>query len=239
MRITVPCYDCTKGGPPGQMVLVDGELDDAGVVYVECPKKHRSAVVFNARRHEILIRSGAKALLQGFASESIFSMHAALERAYEFYIRAVCRHHNVPADQFEAAWKDNDYSERQLGAFAFLYLQEVGQFLPLDKKKITEVRNRVIHKGHIATESEARKFGEAVFRRIRDIERALDRFPEAVKAEKAHQLDVQRKSIPPDIAQGTLEVLSVLVQDGKVTGPTATFEEYLSALQEGIRKGTA
>lgn len=165
-------------------------------------------------------------------------MHAALERAYEFYIRVVCRHHNVGADQFEAAWKDTNLSERQLGAFIFLYLREMGEHLPVNKK-ITEIRNSVIHRGHIATAGEARQFGEMVFRRIDAIEKGLARFPEATRAEAAHELEIQQQSVPAGLKHGVFQVQSVLFEDGVVTGPVSTFEQYLSGVQQGLAKGWA
>jgi hypothetical protein len=114
-------------------------------------------VIFNARRHEVLLRSGGKALLAGFANEAMISLAAALERAYEFYIRVVCRQRKIGDEQIGAAWKEIGHlSERQLGAFGFLYLLENGEPLLLNKK-ITEIRNHIVHQGRIATEIEARR----------------------------------------------------------------------------------
>jgi hypothetical protein len=240
VRPSVPCSACLVGRPPTDpFLLVQGELDDKGFVEIECPKGHRSAVIFNARRYEILLRSGAKALLQGFASESIFSMHAALERAYEFFIRVVCRHHEIPPEQIDAAWKGMArQSERQLGAFSILYLLEMGKPLPLPEG-IATMRNDVVHKGHIATEVEARKFGEMVFRRIREIEQALARLPEAVRAEAEHELEEMRQSIPAGLERGVFEVHSIQHQDGVITGPSSTFEQYLTGIEQGLAKGWA
>jgi hypothetical protein len=240
VRLSVPCSACLEGRPATDpFLLVQGELDDKGIVQIECLKGHRSAVIFNARRYEILLRSGAKAPLQGFASESIFSMHAALERAYEFFIRVTCRHHKISPERIDAAWKGlAKQSERQLGAFSLLYLLEMGEPLPLPEA-ITKMRNDVVHKGHIATEVEARKFGEMVFRRIREIEQALASLPEAARAETEHELEEQQRSIPAGLEHGVFEVHSVQHQDGVVTGPSSTFEQYLTGVEQGLAKGWA
>lgn len=153
--------------------------------------------------------------------------------------QGVCRHHRIAREQFEAAGGAvKSQSERQLGAFMFLYLREMGEHLPLNKR-IPEIRNRIVHQGRIAKEAEAREFGELVFGRIRQIERALERLPAASAGEAAHELEVQRQSVAPDIEQGTFQVRSVLVEEGEVTGPTSTFAQYIAALRQGIEKGLA
>jgi hypothetical protein len=230
-----------EGRPPDDpFLLVQGELDDNGLVQIECPKGHRSAVIIDLRRYEILLRSGAKALLQGFASEAIFAIAAALERTYEFYIRVICRHRNVHPEQIEAAWKGiARQSERQLGAFSILYLLEMGEALPMLANSITEMRNDVIHRGHIATEAEALKYGREVFHRIRQIEASLARTPEAVRAEAEHELTERRRFVPQGLEWGVFAVHSVLFKGREVTGPTSTFDEYLDGVRQGLAKGWA
>src|SRR5690348_16078313 len=135
MKVPVPCIVCSRGRKPGNLVFASGELDETGVVYAECEASHKTAVIYDARRYEVLLRSGAKALLGGFANEAIASLAAALERAYEFYIRVICRHRSIDDKQMVLAWKEvGSQSERQLGAFAFLYLIENGEPLLLNKK---------------------------------------------------------------------------------------------------------
>lgn len=133
MRVPVPCLVCSRGRKAGELVLALGELDETGVIYAKCEESHQTAVIYDARRYQVLLRSGGKALLGGFANEAIASLAAALERAYEFYIRVICRKNAIDEKQMSSAWKEVGHqSERQLGAFTFLYLMDNGRPLPLN-----------------------------------------------------------------------------------------------------------
>jgi hypothetical protein len=239
MRIPVPCVACSKAGKGGGLVFAHGELDASGVVYAECPASHRTAVIYDARRYEVLLRSGAKALLSGFANEAIASLAAALERAYEFYVRVICRKHSIDKGQIAAAWKEvGSQSERQLGAFSFLYLIDNAKPLPLSKK-IPEIRNRIVHQGRIAKEDDAKEFGRLVFDRIRDIERALAKYPDATNAEVSAEAEAQKQSLPLGMEYGSLRIMSMMAQAGQVTGPVESFDDYLKGLEQSVAKGLA
>ena len=50
----------------------------------------------------------------------------------------------------------------------------------------------------------------------------------------------QERSGPADLEQGIFEARNVLLEGGRVTGPTTeTFDQYLAALQQGIARGMA
>jgi len=242
VKLPVPCLHCSEGAPdpdPHGLVWEVGELDDSGVVYVECRWAHKSAVIFDARRYQMLLRSGAKALLAGFSSESIASLAAALERAYEFYIRVVCRHRSIPLQRIEDTWKEmKSQSERQLGAFMLLYLLEMQKPLPLNPE-IPAIRNRTVHQGRIAKEQDARRFGGLVFARIMEIEVALQQYPEAVNGEAEHEVQQQIASMPKGMQHAKMKIMTVLVKDTQATGPVQSFDEYLTALQTSIERGLA
>lgn len=72
-----------------------GEMHDSGVIFVNCPEGHRSAVLYNHRRHEVFFASGAMALLDGYANEAASSFATALERFYEFCIRVICKKQSI------------------------------------------------------------------------------------------------------------------------------------------------
>ena len=65
-------------------------------------------------------------------------------------------------------WKQvANQSERQLGAYYFLWYTFFGETPEfLDRRKV-ELRNSVIHKGRLATKEESEEFGEYVFDYIR------------------------------------------------------------------------
>ena len=76
--------------------------------------------------------------------------------------------HQSDSLDFEKIWNSvKNQSERQLGAYYFVYAIQFNELPPfLDDKKV-QLRNAVIHKGKLASESEAKEFGEYVFQYIR------------------------------------------------------------------------
>jgi len=241
MRIIAPCVNCAeeqKTPDASKLQILIGELDETGVVYLDCPKGHKSAVMYDARRYEVLLRSGGKALLQGYANESVASLSAALERAYEFYVRVVCRFKRIRQEEIDKAWKTvGSQSERQLGAFNFVFLLQENSAIKLDPK-IPEIRNKIVHKGRIAKERDALEFGELVFKRIRRIEKAMASYSEAVDEESKHELAVQEKSIPKNMRFARLKVTSVVIDgENKVVGFPERFSDYLVALRQSMEKG--
>src|SRR5438094_6529995 len=121
MYVAAICAVCANRlDPKGRSLppFVRGELENSGLVHVKCGLEHESFVIYDARRYELLMRSGAMALLDGYSNESITSFATALERAHEFYVRVSCRSRNVDAIQFERTWRAMEVqTERQLGAF--------------------------------------------------------------------------------------------------------------------------
>lgn len=242
MLLRVPCPQCTVGkrpGDPGSLNFTDGEMDNSGVVYLTCSQQHSSAVIFDARRYQILLRSGAKAFVKGFSNEAIASFSAALERAHEFYAKVICRSRGVTPEILKKAWGSvAKKSERQFGAFTFLFLLDQGQVLELDPK-IPSIRNSVIHAGNIATQKEALDFGEMVFRRIRQIEVALESHEQAVGEEGERELKEQEQSVTPGVGYARIKIQTVRVQGNLGVGVAETLSEYLDALRVSIEKGMA
>ncbi len=119
------------------------------------------------------------ALLDGYSREAISSMAASLERFFEYYILVICLKNDIAYEQFGEAWKPvAKQSERQLGAFLFVYLLEGGKPLtPLinDQKPTLQgrsrgkiltwaaFRNEVIHNGYIPTNEEVLEYGNLVY----------------------------------------------------------------------------
>lgn len=90
------------------------------------------------------------------------SFASALERLYEFAIRIFISDSSTD-ELFEQTWKKvANQSERQLGAFLFLYLDKIKKSPPVLSESNTSFRNRVIHKGYIPSKDESVAFGEAV-----------------------------------------------------------------------------
>jgi hypothetical protein len=130
MKILVPCITCMKdaaeifrttGTSPSAQVL-SAEMEDTGVVYVSCNRGHKTAMLHRNRKHQILFESGCLAFLDHYTNEAVSSFSAALERAYEFFIRVAYRKLGVSSALLELSWKQvASLSERQFGAFVLIY----------------------------------------------------------------------------------------------------------------------
>ncbi len=190
--------------------LLLGEVSDNGIIFVTCPEGHRSAVLFKIWKHELLFTSGAMALFDEYINEAVLSFAVALERAYEFYIRVICRKRNLTMDIFESTWKTvARQSERQLGAFCFLFALETNTSFNLSNN-ITEFRNKVIHKGYIPPKKDVYDFAEAIFNTIRFIiEKLLETAEDSVKEENKAIIEKQLNSIPKEMPQAVMGTFSL------------------------------
>lgn len=244
MRTAAVCPVCleeqAKSATSPVLSPLSGELDDCGYIHVECAQGHYGVVIFNARRYEVLMQSAAQAFVDGYTNEVIAVMSAALERAYEFYIRVSCRAKSISNDALQIAWKGvASQSERQFGAFQFLYLIDHGQAFKLDKA-ITETRNNIVHKGRIAREKEALSFAENVFRHVRVIEESIkSKFPQDADKESTQEVDVQKAHIPEGVVTITLKKQTVRVDASKneVVGVVDSFLDMVRAVVERRSRG--
>lgn len=197
MRVFASCphcvYESLKAGVKSPTHFLFGEIDDNGLIHTRCDRGHGGVVILDAPRYEILIESAARAFLDGYTNETVAVLATALERAYEFHLRVLFRAKGVTPELFAAGWKElANSSERQFGAFHMLHLFAEGELIPLDKR-IPEIRNKVVHRGHIVREKEALEFAELVFSRIRSMEKELEsKYKEASVAEAKYQVSQQQ-----------------------------------------------
>lgn len=178
MKLLLNCVHCLVDDQSTN--LVDVDLRDDGFYELTCSKGHRSANLLQNQKYQLLFESGALALLDGHTREAVSGFASALERFLEFYIKVICLEHNIAYEDVENCWKDvKKQSERQLGAFIFLYLLETEQPTQFLKKRVTRIgnesrdiqafRNDVIHAGYIPTHDEVVQYGEHVFDTIESI----------------------------------------------------------------------
>jgi hypothetical protein len=138
-------------------------LNNDGIYFIKCKVGHETYYVDQSLRFQNLFHSGCYALLDGYHRESISSFAASLERFYETIIKVLISKSSVDAKAQESAWKTiKRQSERQLGAFVYLFLREYSKMPRLLTDADVKVRNDVVHMGHIPTYEEAIAFGEAV-----------------------------------------------------------------------------
>jgi len=170
------CFDCmTKFATAPSLVLLSDYLRD-GTCELSCENGHKTVVCLQQFPFEIHFQIGALALLDGYYAESTFAFAKALERFYEFCIKLFSLEDVLPG-VFEMTWKSiKKQSERQLGAFIFLYLKKFKECPPIfsDQKfssslKCSEFRNNVIHQGYLPSKDQAFAYGQMIFEYIQQL----------------------------------------------------------------------
>ncbi|ULH16814.1 hypothetical protein MF271_09700 [Deinococcus sp. KNUC1210] len=167
MNFPTTCPHC------GQTVQT--EYLDSGIHDLTCPNCQQRWVLFiRKHRFEMLFDLGTRALLMGFAREAVSNFASALERCFEFYLkaalleRAASEHRDLTtvSRELDATWKLLiSQSERQLGAFAAVYFSRQGQapdFLTPQSLQ-ADFRNRVIHRGYLPREEEVDAYAARLF----------------------------------------------------------------------------
>lgn len=106
------------GGLPGHPSFepILANYYEEAVVYIECSRGHKSAVMLQSQKFEILLESAVNALLAGYTIEAASSLSSAYERFLEFSIKVFCKKHSISKDALEETFKQvSKQSERQIG----------------------------------------------------------------------------------------------------------------------------
>lgn len=193
MLLDLVCYHCVidqlnngvpdeKAGEPIMTPL--NEVNNTGIYEVNCDQGHTSKTVLNNIDFEILFEYGLNAIVDGYYRESVSTITASLERYFEFFIKVILTHSKVQNEEIEKTMKlVSNQSERQLGAYIFLYCQTFGEKPPLlNPNKEVKFRNKVTHKGYIPTKEESIKYADKVLELMEDsLIKLKNKFPEATK----------------------------------------------------------
>jgi hypothetical protein len=191
MRIPMSCFECVwadfeeqqavaaaaeargeqapKPRPinPDHVYLADIEEDNAYVV--TCGSGHKMQATLQTLRYELLYESGIVATLVGFHREAVSSIAAALERFFEFSVEVFTNRSAIDAATHDDAWGHvARQSERQLGAFLFLFLVNVGRPFLSGKERAryenwSAFRNSVIHQGSFPTSEKTMEYARYVY----------------------------------------------------------------------------
>ncbi|RTZ13561.1 hypothetical protein EJ063_19645 [Vibrio aquaticus] len=159
MKLYLTCMECFSG----DHWSYPAELQDSGLYTLECRHGHKTNISLQNHRYEVLFELGLNAILDGYYREAISSFTSSLERFYEHAINVICIGHDISVEQRDEVWKMvSAQSERQYGAFSYLYLFGCKDIPPKLPRSKIELRNNVVHKGKIATKAQAIAYGEAV-----------------------------------------------------------------------------
>ncbi len=150
MKLLISCQKCLTEEKINDLNFVEVEMCDDGIYKMTCDNGHESTTFLQEQKFEILFDLGAMAFMDGYYREAVSSFAASLERFYEFCVEAILSSKNIDYEQYLKTWKMvAAQSERQTGAYYFLYLNEFGEAPAAAEQKQVEFRNNVIHKGYI------------------------------------------------------------------------------------------
>ena len=240
MKIRLSCANCYKRDSPAtQGSYRYAPLQEDPLYEFKCSLcGENTTILVMQRRFEVLFDIAVTAFVDGYPREGVSSASSSLERFYEFVIRVITRKNGIPQSHLSELWKlVSNQSERQLGAFIFLWSIFIKTPPPiLDRKKV-ELRNKVVHKGRIPTDSEAQGYICHVFKLLRrgiielkrsefnsDINREIDgEWKDAIE---------QSKRLKGEIAQRSLIVTTFNLVNSADLIEALDFQEEL----EGFRR---
>lgn len=165
MRHRALCVDCYAESKKA-IVWTEGEIQSELIAVCRCPHGHVSIAGLMHDQFDVLYSSAVFAFLEAFYSESILSFTAALERAYEHYIKLYLAKQSMEFELIDRFWKEiSSQSERQYGAFCLAYFATENQEWSSDQNHVS-FRNKVIHKGVICDQNVARKYAEYITEKL-------------------------------------------------------------------------
>lgn len=240
MRIEINCSECSRQMAPGEARTVYSRLCavcEDGVYEFECPNGHRTCTVLRTPKHEVLFTIAANAILDGYFRDAVASFAASLEKYYEFVLRVMARRNKVKPVEFEKTWDMLNRSERQFGAVVIAWLMETGERHTPTPRRMTELRNHVVHQGQIPSNEECKEYGQSVLNTARPMEEILlDRYGAEHKEECfAKARDVEKSKSSP------LTVLSIFSafdrareNDWKLEPALKELEDYRKHIESPI-----
>lgn len=231
MKLIIYCNQCSESCKNDFSHIFITHYYDHGFVINECPNGHKFATVLQSHKFEMLLRSGADALIDGYTIEACSSFCSAYERFIEYCLKIFSKKININNSNFNTTFQQiKKQSERQLGAFLFLYVSIFGEGYKFDNK-IIEFRNRVIHQGYIPDLDEAHAFCEKIYDTIFELTRKVkadlwDQYVEVITEIRSERAT----NIPADIPQAT--TTGTLFYDTVRADQKKSFKEALNEYKE-------
>jgi hypothetical protein len=189
MKIDVVCFKCSSEADGNAQCFVQTIRED-GFYDVRCPKGHEVLVITQTLRHEMLFEIALNAIKDGYYREAVASFAASAERFFEFGIRVLARSQNIQSDTLNNAWDSiSQQSERQLGAYIFLYTTQANCMPIIFSNKEAGFRNGIVHKGLLPAKERVIEFGAATYKIIQSGTTMLrDKFLSHVNAEMSERM---------------------------------------------------
>jgi len=231
VKINVLCPDCIPDGESQFFVELQPKNDCA--YRLTCPKGHEFEADILYHEFEKLFEVAVNALNDNYFREAIGSFAASYERFLELFVRIVARSNNVDFKTLSATWKlVARQSERQIGAFALLYMLEFS--MPpklLAEDPHVKLRNRVIHQGYFPDRNECIAYGTAVLEFIREIIKSVHD-SEKLQAELFRSINDQITSPPgPRMCYYAYPLIGTNRRPGSDTKTLEQMLEYCARLR--------
>lgn len=238
MRLMISCMQCLQefGKPSNEFARV--EFRDDGRYELTCSSGHTTTTILQEQKFEVLFEIGAYAILDGYYREAVSSFSTSLERFCEFAIRVFLESVSKTDALFQDCWKKvASQSERQLGAFIFLWAHHFNEPPTLLSNSQVAFRNDVVHKGKIPTRDEAVKYGDSVLCILRTMLSTLrGRLPEEVRKVTFYHLRDCRCESDDGRTVATMGISTIVNRaSGDVAHQEKALTEYLVHLAEWKR----
>ncbi|WP_183131651.1 MULTISPECIES: hypothetical protein [Pseudomonas syringae group] len=228
MRLTLTCMQCLReNGRPGGASKI--EVRDDGCYTAVCLAGHKTLTILQQHKFEVLFEIGANAILDGYHREAVSSFTSSLERFYEYAIRILLEKNDLSDGLFQTVWKSvSNMSERQLGAFIFLWANHFKENPLLLPASLITFRNEVIHKGKIPSQEEALKYGNAVLNVLRPkIKIINETLSEHVKNANFRTVAESAMKADASLKIQTMCIGVILNQDSNMESEGKSLEEHL------------
>lgn len=182
MKILIGCTQCMLGTTTneeveGAVLLVTPS--STGHVTGKCSEGHELDVWVQNEWYELIFESACIALEEDFYLEAVGGFATSLECIYDCGVRVLALALNCDESAISQATKRTRLSERQYGAFHWLWLVATGKLArQIDEEKVGDktlraFHNDVVHSGYYPSESEARRYGELVFKFLKEVHSVL------------------------------------------------------------------
>jgi hypothetical protein len=159
------------------------EVINDGIYHTHCNKGHNGVVVLQNLQFELLYELAVNAIADCYYREAVASATAAMERYFEFFIKVVNEIQGIDTQIFNKNWKNvSNMSERQLGAYIFLYSMILKSEAKLLSNDQTKFRNSVIHKGEFPTREKTIEYVNDIYNLILEsLVQLINLYPKQVK----------------------------------------------------------
>jgi len=171
VKLFMHCPEC--GIEAGQFVTDLIPQNDSRY-NITCPRGHAFPVEILNFHFEKLFETSIYCIVNGYYREAIGAFAASYESFMRLLIDIIVSTRETDEASSQEAWKKiAKQSERQLGAYIYLYLIEFNSMPLLIPESQTALRNKVIHQGYFPDKEQCLTYGRYILASIRDAKSKL------------------------------------------------------------------